>query len=209
MEASTTPPTENASRRDRFEIAIAALLGLAAVLAAVTGYQASLRDGDTVKSFNEGIRATNDANAFYNEAFQTVSRDQALFLEFAKAVQEDQNDLSEYLYTSIMDDNLRGAVDEWQADKTDEIATPIDAPKYTVEQQGEAERLSKLTDAKFAEARAIDDEGDKFSLVGVIVASSLFFLGIAGVMSNRRTKLVGLSLGAASLVGAFGIWLSI
>jgi len=206
MTEDTTPGTK---RHDRLEILIASLLGLAAILVAVAGYQASLRDGDSVKSFNEGIRATNDANGFYNEASQTFGRDQSLFLEYAKAAQDPkQADLGTYLHDAIMDDNLRGAVDEWQADDSG-IATPLDAKSYAVPEQDEAERLSKVTDHKFAEARALDDEGDKYSLVGVIVASSLFFLGIAGVMSSIRTKIVGTAAGAISLAVAFGIWLTI
>uniref|UniRef100_UPI003569A20D hypothetical protein n=1 Tax=Paraconexibacter sp. TaxID=2949640 RepID=UPI003569A20D len=179
---------ENDTHRDRFEAIIATLLGLAAILVAVASYQGSLRDGDSIKSFNEGIRSINDANGFFTEATQTAGRDQALFLEYAKAAQSDNADLASYLKEAIMDDNLRGAVDAWENDKTDEIATPLDAPEYEVPQQNEAERLVKVTDRQFATARSLDEEGDKFNLVGVIVASSLFFLGIAGVVRSRRTR---------------------
>jgi hypothetical protein len=196
-------------RRDRLETLIATLLGLAAVLVAVASYQGSLRDGDSIKSFNLGIRSINDANGFYNEAVQTVARDQALFLEFAKASQDNKGDLATYLRTSIMDNNLRRGVTQWLNDKTDKIETPIDAPAYEVPAQGEAERLEKLTDRQFAEAQSLDDEGDRYNLVGVIVASSLFFLGIAGVMRNIRTKVVGTALGAVSLVASIAIYATI
>lgn len=197
------------SLHDRIEIAIAALLGLAAILVAVAGYQSTLRDGDSIKAFNEGIRSTNDSNAFFNEAVQTATRDQSLFLEFAKATQEDNSDLAQYLYENVMDDNLRGAVDEWQKDESNEIGSPLEAPAYALPQQTEGERLTKVTDRKFTEARALDDEGDQYSLVGVIVASALFFLGIAGVMSSMRTKVVGTAAGSISLLVAFAIWLTI
>lgn len=201
---------DNERNRGRMEVIIATLLGLAAVLTAVAGYQSALRGGDSIQSFNDGIRSTNDANAFYSEATQTVSRDQALFLEYAKAAQDPKTaELSQYLKATLMDENLSKATDEWQDDETDKIATPLDAPSYAVPQQDEAERLSKLTDRQFNEARALDDEGDQYDLVGVIVASSLFFLGIAGVMSSFRIKLVGTALGTGTLVAATAIWLSI
>ena len=57
-----------------------------------------------------------------------------------------------------MDDNLRGAVDEWENDKTDEIATPLDAPSYAVPQQDEAERLVKL-DGPAVRDRAGEEQG--------------------------------------------------
>lgn len=200
---------DDGGRSDRFEAVIATLLGLAAILVAVASYQGSLRDGDSIKSFNEGIRSINDANGFFTEATQTVSRDQTLFLEYAKAAQSENGDLAEYLKAAIMDDNLRGAVKEWEDDKTDEIATPLDAPSYEVPQQAEAERLVKKTDSEFAQARDLDGEGDEYNLVGVIVASSLFFLGIAGVVRSPRTRLIGTVLGAATLVVSTGIWLTI
>jgi len=75
--------------------------------------------------------------------------------------------------------------------------------------QGEAERLEKLTDRQFVEAKGLDDEGGRFNLVGVIVASSLFFLGIAGVMRNMRTKIIGTVLGAASLIASIAIYATI
>ncbi len=200
---------DNDTHRQRFEAIIATLLGLAAILVAVASYQGSLRDGDSIKSFNEGIRSVNDANGFFTDATQATARDQALFLEYAKAAQSDNADLGAYLKEAIMDDNLRGAVEEWENDKSDEIATPLDAPSYAVPQQDEAERLVKQTDRQFATARALDEEGDTFNLVGVIVASSLFFLGIAGVVRSRRTRLIGTVLGATTLLVASGIWLTI
>jgi len=206
----TQEPMETASSNlsDRLETVIAILLGVAAILVAVTGYQASLRDGDSISSFNDGIRSVNDANGFYNDATQQTSRDQALFLEYAKAVQADEDDLSSYLHDSIMDDNLRGAVDEWSKDDND-AETPLDTAAYANEAAAEGERLTKLTDRQFAEARNLDKEGDKYSLVGVIVASSLFFLGIAGVMSRIRIKVAGLGLGAVTLAVSIVMWLAV
>ena len=200
---------ERESNGSRLEIVIATLLGLAAVLVAVTGYQAALRDGDSIKSFNEGIRSTNDANAFFNEAVQVVNRDQGLFLEFAKASQEDSEELAQYLLTNIMDENLQVATNEWLEDESNEILTPLEAPSYELPQQAEAERLTDETDRQFAEAVRLDNEGDDYGLVGVIVASSLFFLGIAGVMRSRTIKLAGTALGAVTLVVSFGLWLTV
>jgi hypothetical protein len=194
---------------ERLETLIAILLGLAAVLVAVAGYQATLRDGDSIKSFNAGIRSINDANGFYNEAVQVANRDTALFLEYAKASQEENEDLATYVHDKLMDENLQGATAEWLADDTDEIASPLVAASYAVPQQDEADKLTKLTDQQFAEAHRLDDQGDKFSLVGVIVASSLFFLGIAGVMSSPRIKFAGTGLGSVTLAVAFAMWLTV
>ncbi len=66
-------PEDTPKTRSRFELVIALLLGLAAVLTAVASFQGALRSGDSLKAFNEGIRSVNDANGYYNEAAQ-VSR---------------------------------------------------------------------------------------------------------------------------------------
>lgn len=178
------------------------------MLTAVASFQGALRSGDSLKAFNEGIRSVNDANGYYNEAAQVVSRDQALFLEFAKATQADNSELAAYVKEALMDDNLKAAVDDWQ-NSDDDILTPLDSPKYEVPQQAEAERLTKKTDQQFAEARALDDQGDQYDLVGVIVASALFFLGIAGVVSSLRIKFFATILGSATLVVSFVMWLAI
>jgi hypothetical protein len=203
-------PEPNPSRlRDRLETILAIMLGLAAVLVAVSGFQGALRGGESIASYNDGIRSINDANAYFNEAVQVQNRDQAVFLEFAKAVQSEDEDMVAYLRTAIMDDNLRGAVDEWVNDESDEILSPLTAPSYQLPQQVEGERLAALTGQQFEQARALDDKGDKYDLVGVIVASSLFFLGIAAVVSNMRTKVAGAALGTVTLVVASVMWLMV
>lgn len=203
---ATQPEGTSKSTTDRFEAVIATLLGLAAILVAVSSYQASLRDGDSIKSFNEGIRAVSDSNGWFNEATQTSSRDETLFVEYAKATQEGNTDLATYIETSLMDDNLRKAVKEWQDTDAD---SPLETESYQLEAQAEGERLTKVTDQKFTEAKELDGKGDQLNLVGVIVASSLFFLGIAGVASSRRIKLFGTALGAVTLIVSTGLWLSI
>lgn len=193
----------------RLETLIATLLGLAAVLVAVTGYQAALRDGDSIKAFNEGIRSINDANGYFNEATSVYNRDSSLFLEFAKASQEENEDLAAYVKETLMDETLSVATDEWLEDESGEVLTPLDAPSYEIPQQAEAERLTEATDRQFAKAVALDNEGDDYGLVGVIVASSLFFLGIAGVMSSTRIKYAGTGLGIVTLVVSFVMWLMV
>lgn len=209
MSADHTEHADSSRFNSRFDPYIAVLLGLSAILVAVSGYQATLNDGDSIKAFNEANLSTSNANGFYNEAVQVNSRDQALFVQFAAATQQDDDSLATYVYEKLMDENLRVATDEWSEDETDEIASALEAPSYEVPQQAEAERLEKLAGKQFAEAKSFDKKGDDYSLVGVIVATSLFFLGIAGVMQSPRIKLAGLALGTATLVGAFGMWLTI
>jgi hypothetical protein len=208
MSSDAPTPERSARFAGRLDLVIATLLGLAAVLIAVASYQATLKDGEMTDSYNQGIRATNDANGFFGEAFQTTARDQALFLDFAQAAQQENAELAEYLQSAIMDDNLRAAVEEWQEDGN-EAATPFETEAYELPAQAEAERLTEETERQFAQAREHNETSDRYTLVGVIVVTSLFFLGIAGVMPALRTKLVATGAGAITLLVAFGLWLTV
>lgn len=191
----TTDMSESST--SRLETLLAVLLGLAAIITAFAAYNASLKDGDTIKAYNQGIRSITDANGYYNEAIQQVNRDEGVFIQFATAAFEDNLDLRDYLREGLMDDNLRGAVKEWE--DTD-LISPIEAEAYEVPAQAEAEKLEKQTNAKFAEAQVLDDSGDRYELAGVIGAVSLFFLGIGGVFRSARMKVTATAIGAAVLV---------
>ncbi|HEX2087660.1 MAG TPA: hypothetical protein VHF89_18390 [Solirubrobacteraceae bacterium] len=190
----------NEDRTQRLESVLAVLLGLAAIITAFAAYQASLKDGDTVKSYNEGIRSLSDANQFYNQAIQQVNRDEGVFLEWAKADQEGNTDLRDYLEAGLMDENLTAAMEEFK--KRDDLLSPIAADSYVSADQAEGERLERQTRQKFAQAQELDDEGDGYELVGVIGAVSLFFLGIAGVFRSPRMRLVAAAIGGVVLLVA-------
>ena len=191
----------NERSTSRLETVLAVLLGLAAIITAFAAYNASLKDGDTIKAYNQGIRSINDANAFYSEAVAQVTRDEGVFLEYAKLSQEEgTTEIAKYIYEALMDENLQGAVDEWQ--ESDDLATPIDAESYVVPAQAEAEKLEGQTEARFAEAQSLDDSGDRYELAGVIGAVSLFFLGIAGVFRSARMKVTAAAIGAVVLLVA-------
>lgn len=194
----TTDMEEGAA--SRLETLLAVLLGIAAIITAFAAYNASLKDGDTIKAYNQGIRSITDANGFYNEALQQVNRDEGVFIQFATAAVEDNLDLRDYLKEDLMDDNLRAAVKEWE--DVDDLASPIDAEAYEVPAQAEAEKLEKQTNTRFAEAQSLDDSGDRFELAGVIGAVSLFFLGIAGVFRSSRMKYTATGIGAVVLLVA-------
>ncbi len=204
---------ERAERREgRFEVLIAALLGLAAALTAFAGYHASLLDGETLKSFQEANRTVSDANTFYTQGNQTSTEDHTLFAEYAKANFAKQDELSDYLET-LMRPELVAAIRWWEDPANEATAgeTPFgdENPKYEVSDFADAEELTEKTDALFAKAADADDRGDKFTLVTVILALSLFLLGIAGVARQSRARIGTAVIGTVVLVAATGMMLAI
>jgi hypothetical protein len=58
-----------------FEMFVAILLGIAAVVTAWAAWQASLYDGNQAQAYTEGNATLADGNERWNEASQTISQD--------------------------------------------------------------------------------------------------------------------------------------
>lgn len=210
--STTSASSENSVRESRFEVLIATLLGLAAALTAFAGYKASTFDGETLKAFQVANRTVSDANTFYTQGNQTTAEDHTLFTEYAKANFAKQEELSDYLET-LMRPELVAAIRWWEDPANEATAgeTPFgdENPKYEVSDFEEAEDLTKKTDELFAAAARSGDRGDQYTQVTVILALSLFLLGIAGVARQSRVRVATVIVGAIVLVGATGMMLSI
>jgi hypothetical protein len=181
----------------RWEILIATLLGLAAVATAFAAYQAELNDGDSIKNFNEGIRSVSDANQAYLEGNQQFVQDQALFLEYAKAANNDDPGLAEYMKT-LMSEELRKGIDWWQNTKNDADTPFVDEnPEYSIPAYATGEQLTKKTDAQFKAARDFDEDGDRYTLITVILAAALFLYGIAAVSKNHTVRYATAAIGGS------------
>ena len=198
-EATPSPAHDDAPRdSNKFEIIVASLLGLAALLTAFAAYRGEIHSGDSIKAYQEGIRSVSDANQQFVEGNQQYAFDSQLFLEFVKATQADDVDLATYLQDDLMEEPLKSSLKEWSDMGDDGPATPLLLDSYVPEAYVQAVKLEEQTAQKFELARTEDDIGDKWVLVTVFLASSLFLLGIAGV-GRVRTIRIG-SLAAGSLV---------
>lgn len=199
--AATKAEVEQAE--SRFEVGIAVLLGLAAVATAFAAYKAELADGDSVKAFNEGIRLNDQAGQAATEGNQEFVQDQTLFIEYAKATQQEGNtELATYMKETLMSPKLSKSV-EWWAEQGDfeTYPTPFteDNPEYGIEQYVRAEALEKQVEQKFDLAREKDDSGDRYTLITVILAVALFMLGVAGVTRRLQIRFATTGAGAAIL----------
>ena len=187
-----------------FEIVVASLLGIAALATAFAAYKASLDDGNSLQQYNQGVALTDKASQAYNEGTQELVQDQALFLEYVKAVQTDDEELAAYVQTSLMSDNLRAAVEWWADQPGDEYQTPFvdENPKYMIESYGVADDLDKQAETAFNLGQRYDNRGDRYTLVTVILAAALFLLGIAAVARAWVIKYGFTFIGAVFLIGS-------
>ena len=194
----------------RLETFLAAMLGIAAVATAFTAYQAEIKSGEATTAFNTATLSMTEAGALLNAGFGEKTRDTNFFLEYVKADFQGDHDLARRIRREIMDGNLRAGLREWERVPFEEDPlTPVDAKAYKTETLDDAQTSIKTTEELFAEASEAGEEGDRYTLISVFLAVALFFLGLAGVLRYRRTRLTMMVLGvvvlAFSLVGLVGV----
>lgn len=205
-------------RRSYFvDIAIALLLGIAAIATAWAAYQSSLFGGDELEAFNratvktsEAALASDQASQAWTEGDQAYIQDQQLFFEYVKAAQTENLDLALYLRESLMSPELVSAI-EWWEDTPDDVTTPFtdENPNYTNVAWDNAAALDEdaqalLDEASLAneEANEKGDTGDKYDFATVLLAASLFMLGIGGVFRELMLKIALGSMGTIFLIVA-------
>lgn len=199
----------------RFELFIAIVLGITAVLTAYASWQSALYGGDQAENYTKGNAIIADANQYYNEASQAIAQDTATWneinslrvdLAFADSsgntddVDKIQYKLDQLMYESVSD-GLRAAID-W-ADVQEEYASPF-------EMEGFIDSYYETANGSYNEGTATIDagslankRGDKQGLVTVVYAVVLFLLGIVSTFADMKTKFVITGVSLVALV--FGI----
>jgi hypothetical protein len=78
--------------------------------------------------------------------------------------------------------------------------TPFDLPEYRLEALEESERLEVEAAASFDEGREANQIGDNFVLAAVLLASVLFFSGLAGTFDAFKAQVMLLVLASLMIV---------
>jgi hypothetical protein len=189
----------------RLEFVAAVLLGMAALVTAWAAFQASQYDGKMLTSFTEANLTLSDANALYNEGTQEYIEDELLFIQYVTAIQQDDIDMAAYLRESLMSDRLVASIEWWEQQPDDSgFDTPFvdENPNFIIQQYVDGDALVDETDASFQAGQDANDTGDKFNLITVLLAASLFLLGIATTFKVLSMRIACLGIGAALFVGA-------
>lgn len=203
VDVPDTPASEGTPLKDRLELIVAIMLGLAAVITAWTAFQSSQLGDKVQESYSEGIRISDQASQEYNTAVATDNQDQALFLQYASALVRDETDMASYIHETLMSPELAAAVD-WWVDQPTETGpdSPFveDNPNWSNEQWDLANSLDDEALQLFADAKKADADGDEFDLLTVIVTLALFLFGIASLVRQQRIMIGLASVGALILV---------
>ena len=191
------PPSPSDRWEGRLELIAVILLGLAATATAWAAFQGGQYDGQMLTAFTQANLSLSDANALYSEGTQTYIEDELIFLRYIEAVEEGDDKFANFLRDSLMSDQLVAGIEWWETDG-DEFDTPFvdENPAYVIESYKQADELTEATDASFEEGKGANQTGDKYNLITVLLAASLFVVGIATSFKVLRVRAALIGIGA-------------
>ena len=237
MSTMTTAPTEPApaaapaTRRRRneprlgrllsnVELVTAILLGVVSVTTAYASFQAALYDGETAKQFTMGQNSQTEAESLYLEANQQYIRDVQLWDRMTElsiemgdqdparaAIAQAQFQTLEFQSVS---ETLSSAID-WSNEQNDanpdEYASPFDSEDYQNALYGAWAEEDDNSIAAFAAGDVADKHGDTLTLTTVLMAISLFLLGVAAVARQLRVQFI--LIGVSMVIYVVALWMMI
>jgi hypothetical protein len=199
--AAEPPATKERRSWLALEVVFAAGLGLAALATSWASFRSALVEDEMIASFNRGIKAIDQSGQAYAEAQQTLVRDQALFLEYAKAARQGDAQLTVYILETLMSPELKAGVKWWE--NTGPALTPFEeGSPYSLETLDRYQALEVRSEDEFDAAYAADVQTDRYDFVTVTLTSSLFFFGLAGVVRRRTIQLAFTGMGGVLLIGS-------
>lgn len=188
--------------KDRVEQVIAVMLGLAAIITAWAAFQSGQLGDKVQESFSEGIRLSDQASQEYNTAIATDNQDQALFLEYAKALVAEDEITATYISESLMSPELFAAVEWWieQPDETGPDSPFVEEnPNWDNTSWATAAELDAEAQQYFDIAKESDSDGDRFDFLEVIVTLALFLFGVASLVRQQKIQ-VGLAVAGGAIL---------
>lgn len=197
------------TQESRFEAATIVLLGLAALITAWAAFQASLWDGVSLDQYAFADVLQGDALALRDAALNLSLEDETAFLEYAKAFRTGDGPLATLIKREFMSKRVRDAVDSWEkAPIAGRESSPLsESYGYSVPGREQSTNLSATARATMHRAREANSTGDKYNLAAILLAASLFLVGISSTLKLPRFRAGLLAIGTLILVGTVA-WLA-
>lgn len=195
---------EGKKRHRGTEFLGAIVLSFATVGSAWCAYQSTLWGG--VQAFRLGAAnaAGREASKLSIQAVQARAFDASMFVSYIEARGRQDDRVAEFLSKRFRPEMSR-AFEAWL--RTDPIQnpdapkSPMQMPEYVQAAALESERLDAESVRLVAEAQQANHNADRYVLLTVLFASTLFFGGIAGMVESRRLKMVVFSVSVVLFVG--------
>jgi hypothetical protein len=195
----------------RFEIFVTALLALAALATAWSGYQASLWDGIQSSNYTQASAARTNAAQKHTEGNQYRLADLTVFENFIDASLAGNAELAEFYRTRFRDE-FEPAYEAWIAldplTNPDSPPSPLAMPEYRLAQEQEASDLTRQAEAKFVEGEDANTFSDIYTASTLFFASALFFAAISERFEYRRARITLLAFARVGLIAGIAISLT-
>ena len=198
---------------DYFELAVAILLGLAAIGAAWSSYQSSMWGGKSVEAYGEAATMSSRASSEHDRAEMDIAHDFECDLKAKERILkalESSNEtdrarllhVASYLYAVEMsqigylqmklppDYHTAGDVKKHEGIPLEVLKSALDrklGPEYEAAMLAKGQSDYAAADKRFDEGRGDGSIGDRFDLYTVIFTVSLFFAGL-GLVFKTRTR---------------------
>jgi hypothetical protein len=184
------------------ELSSAVILAVTAVATSWAGFQAVRWGGVQSERFSEAGLQRAEANEVSATVGLRILVDIGLFLNWIDAAAAGDSVRAKFLRDRFRPD-FRPAFEAWLATKplhSSRPTTPFERPEYNLPEQDEVRRLERDAETTFDEGMRANDRTDSYSMIAVILACSLFFVGIAPQL--RKPKLRMIIIGLAGLLCA-------
>ncbi len=214
-DATIDAPQGFAFLRKNTEVIIAILLGIVSIATAYASFQSSLYGGQQAQAYTQGTNLSTEAESLYLEGNQQYVQDSQLWqtltelrLDIANpdpAISAAAQIKYDTIYFQSVSDDFGGAIERADAENAanpDFYVDPSNDEAYQASLFGTYSDKSDEALAKLAEGDVANTLGDRLTLATVIMAVSLFLLGIAAVVSAFRIKLIMGGVGVVIFVVA-------
>jgi hypothetical protein len=175
------------------------LMGLATLGSSWCSYQSSLWDGIQTFKLMDSASLSRSANEMEIRATQQRGADGALFVEYARDINDGKTGAAEFIFAR-MRPGLKNAISAWMATQPlknpDAPATPFVMAEYQVPFDSEAAELASQAATAHNSAQEANRTSDSYTLLTVLYATALFLAGLVSAIPEWHARLVTLIMGA-------------
>ena len=203
MAVSAAGAEQFSARTERvLELVAVAILALATVMTAWSGYQAARWDGVQAASYSQASAKRVDATRAGTAAGQLALYDSLVFSQWATAHAMANTQLEAFEERRFRPE-FQVAFDAWLAtDPFVDVAapsSPLVLPVYTLGLQKQADELETQASALFDQGLTANGTADSYVLITVFLAAALFLAGLASRISRPLTRITMLVLAGVML----------
>lgn len=197
------------------ELIVAVLLGLVAIVTAYASFQSSLYDGVMTQSYSVGSNLSTEAESMYLEGNQQFVQDAQLFDRLTDIALDAENpdpaiaaaaqEKYDVIYFQSVSEEFGAAIEAAQAKNDADPAfyySPLDDEDYNDALFGAYDEKKTTAEATIAKGDVANGLSDRLTLNTVLMAVSLFLLGVAAVVRATTVKIVLVGVGLVIFVTA-------